>query len=293
MTSFDGTRLALRAWGDSDLPVVVLVHGLGLSTGSWGRVPELLAGGHRVFAYDLRGHSDSEDATGGDYSLAAHARDLAAVLHHVVGQGGRAVLVGNSLGGGIILAHARRSGDGRIAGVVFAGSGGSGVTFPGLPARRRPVQVQRLLRAAWLRALRGTALLGKRIRPLEGLANRIIRRAAFTPDDPQGAVDRVREDFLATRARALARTTLASVSHDGVELAPDLGVPVLVLHGDRDPEVPQQEIQRLMAALPQAELVSFPGAGHMLPLTHPDAVADHIARWIHLQHSGLGRSERT
>jgi pimeloyl-ACP methyl ester carboxylesterase len=87
--------------------------------------------------------------------------------------------------------------------------------------------------------------------------------------------------------------TLASVSHDSVRLAPDLGVPVLILHGDRDPEVPQQEIQRLMAALPHVELVTFRGAGHMLPLTHPDAVAEHTACWVRRLQPSLGRSEQT
>lgn len=55
MTSFDGTRPAISAWGHVDAPVVVLVHGLGLSTESWGRVPDLLSDTHRVIADDLRG----------------------------------------------------------------------------------------------------------------------------------------------------------------------------------------------------------------------------------------------
>ena len=61
--------------------------------------------------------------------MAAQARDLEAVLREVLGDGERAVVVVNSLGGGIILAHSAEFGDERVAGVVFAGSGGSGVTF--------------------------------------------------------------------------------------------------------------------------------------------------------------------
>ena len=49
-TSADATRLAIRTRGPTDAPVVVLVHGLGLSTQSWGKVPDLLSSEHRVVA---------------------------------------------------------------------------------------------------------------------------------------------------------------------------------------------------------------------------------------------------
>lgn len=278
--SFDGTRLALEVWGPEEAPIVVLVHGLGLSTESWGQVPELLADRHRVIGYDLRGHAQSGDARSGGYELEAHARDLAAVLDACLPEGRRAVVAGHSLGGGIILATARLAGTSRMAGVVFAGSGGSGVTVPGLPARRLPRSLQAALQKGWFRVLRATALVGRRLRPVQAVSDRLVRRAAFADDAPQDAVARVRNSFLTTRPLALAGTTLASVSHDGTELAPDLDVPTLVLHGRDDPEVPPDELDELMAALPDGEAAELPGAGHMLPLLHPDVVAEQIARWV-------------
>lgn len=279
LTSFDGTRLALTPAGPSDAPPIVLVHGLGMSTGSWGEVPARLAERHRVIAYDLRGHGRSGNARSGDYGLDAHARDLTAVLATCVPDGQRAVLVGHSLGGGIILAAARLTGTGRTAGVVFAGSGGSGVTAPGLPARRLPSAVTSVLRRAWFGLLRGTARLGRRLRSVEWVADWLVRRVGVGPAAPPQVVARVRESFLSTRAPALAATTLASLSHDGTDLAPSLTVPTLVLHGGSDPEVPEDDARALLAASPDAELVEFPGAGHMLPLTHGAEVADQIARW--------------
>ncbi len=110
-----------------------------------------------------------------------------------------------------------------------------------------------------------------------------MRRLAFTPQappDPQDAVAHVRDSFLTSRPWALAGTMPASVSHDGTRLAPALTVPTLVVHGTADPEVPADEVTELLAALPEAELVSLPGAGHMLALTEPRTVADQIARWV-------------
>ena len=107
VVSFDATVLTLQTEGPADGPVVVLVNGLGMTTDSWGRVPDLLADRHRVVRYDLRGHGRSGNAPADDYSLEAHAQDLAAVLAEVVPDGEQAVVVGSSLGGGIIIVHAR------------------------------------------------------------------------------------------------------------------------------------------------------------------------------------------
>lgn len=278
--SFDGTRLALETWGPVEAPVVVLVHGLGLSTDSWGRVPLLLADRHRVVAYDLRGHAQSGDARSGDYGLRAHARDLVAVLETCLAGGRRAVVVGHSLGGGIILAAAEEAGTARMAGAVLPGSGGSGVTAPGLARRGLPAGVRGTVQHAWFRLLRATALLGRRLRFVQPVADHLVRRAAFAPGAPADAVAFVRDSFLSTRPLALAGTTLASVAHDGTRLAPGFDVPTLVLHGRQDPEVPEDDLRELAAALPHREVVELPGAGHMLPLLHPGLVAEQIARWV-------------
>ncbi|WP_158257205.1 alpha/beta fold hydrolase [Kineococcus xinjiangensis] len=280
ITSFDGTRLAVQSRGPEAAPVVVLVHGLGLSADSWRRVAGPLSGGHRVVAYDLRGHGRSAPASGGDYSMRAHALDLDAVLREVVPEGRDAVLVGNSLGGGVIVARAHHCGTRGMAGVVFAGSGASGVTVPGLPARRLPDRVEAAVRTAWLKALLLVARAGRHLRPVESVSDRIVRRCAFTSHAPRDLVAEVRDDFLRTRPQALAGTTLASVSHDGRRMAPDLAVPALVLHGSRDPEVPRREVRELLADLPDAEFVTLRGEGHMLPLTDPHVVESHVERWV-------------
>ena len=280
MTSFDGTRLALRSWGQPGAPALLLVHGLGLSTESWGAVPERLSDRYRVVAYDLRGHAQSGDARSGGYGLDAHARDLDAVVSSVAADGGPVVVAVHSLGGGILLAHLDASPDRRITGAVFVGSGGSGVTAPGLPARRLPSWLQQGLRATWWNTLRGVVRIGRLVKPVQALSDRMVRRAAFAPGEPAELVAQVRESFLGSRPRALAGTTMASLSHDGVELGPALRVPTLLLHGSADPEVPEDEIRELLSVLPDGHLVTVPGAGHMLPLTHPEIVVAELRRWM-------------
>ena len=214
VTSSDGTRLALETAGPEGAPTVVLVHGLGLSTESWGDVP------------------------------------------------------------------ARLAGTDRMAGVVFAGSGGSGVTSPGLPTRSLPPALATALHRGWFGVLRTGALVGRRVRGVQALSDALVRRAAFAPGEPAELAARVRDGFLATRPRALAGTTLASLGHDGTHIASHLDVPTLVVHGSTDPEVPEDEARDLLSELPDAEVVTLPGASHVLLLTHGPEVAEQVTRWV-------------
>jgi pimeloyl-ACP methyl ester carboxylesterase len=50
-------------------------------------------------------------------------------------------------------------------------------------------------------------------------------------------------------------------------------VPVTVVRGARDRLCPHDWAARVAAAAPKGRLVVVPGAAHMTPLTHPDAVA--------------------
>ena len=280
MLSGDGTRLAVRVHGPQGAPTVVLVHGLGLSAGSWEQVVTRLEGSHRVVLYDLRGHAGSGRAATGDYGIAAHAADLDAVLATTVDPSQRAVLVGHSLGGQIILHRARRSLEG-ISGVVFAGSVGSVVSLPGLPGQGPPAPLRALVRRSWLALLLALAHLARAVRRAPGpLLDRMGRWAIFAPRDPAAAVTTARRDFLRTDAGVLARTAFASLEEDGSLLARGLRVPALILYGDCDSEISAEDVQLLASRLPDPHVVTLCGLGHMMPMTHPDVVAGHVADWV-------------
>lgn len=52
--------------------------------------------------------------------------------------------------------------------------------------------------------------------------------------------------------------------------------PALLMHGEKTPTAAQRVLQLLRQALPKATLHILPGAGHMGPITHADAVNDLI-----------------
>ncbi|MFJ9416502.1 alpha/beta fold hydrolase [Streptomyces sp. NPDC101227] len=87
-------QLAYRVWGEPDAPPVVLLHCLGEDGEDWRGVVGRLAGTHRVFALDQRGHGRSDWP--GEYGF-ARWRDDAIGFVTALGLA-RVTLIGHSLG---------------------------------------------------------------------------------------------------------------------------------------------------------------------------------------------------
>jgi non-heme chloroperoxidase len=96
-TVADGLTIRGEAWGVSDAPPVLLLHGGGQTRYAWGNTARTLAEhGWYAIALDLRGHGDSDWAPDGDYSIEAFVADLCGVTARLSQP---PALVGASLGG--------------------------------------------------------------------------------------------------------------------------------------------------------------------------------------------------
>jgi pimeloyl-ACP methyl ester carboxylesterase len=101
--------------GPSDGAPVILLHGGGQTRGAWGgALAEGARRGFRMISADLRGHGESAWSPGGDYSMAAHAADIAAIAAALPAP---PFLVGASLGGMASLCYAAM--DRPLAGLVM------------------------------------------------------------------------------------------------------------------------------------------------------------------------------
>ncbi|GAA5101352.1 alpha/beta fold hydrolase [Nocardia iowensis] len=107
VTTRDGARLRVHAYGPADRPTVVLVHGWTCCIEYWNAQINAFAGEYRVVAYDQRGHGESEYGSS-PLTMDLLADDLAAVLDAALPSGQQAVLVGHSLGGMTLQAWAGR-----------------------------------------------------------------------------------------------------------------------------------------------------------------------------------------
>jgi len=118
--------IAVDDGGTGSLPVV-LVHSLAGNSTHWAAQLAHLRRDRRTVALDLRGHGRSEPPKDGNYTIAAMAGDIAAVVDTL--RLTRFVLVGHSMGGGVALAYAGAHPD-RVAGLVLIDPIGDGKQIP-------------------------------------------------------------------------------------------------------------------------------------------------------------------
>lgn len=132
--------------GDGGFPLL-LVHGWPETRRIWARnVRPLAAAGFDVIAPDLRGFGSSPLAEDGFYDLAAHARDLAALLDRLGVTS--CVCAGGDLGGGVIVDLGLRF-PGLVARQVIFNS-----ILPQLDQRKRPPRRARMASDYFLRQAR-------------------------------------------------------------------------------------------------------------------------------------------
>jgi pimeloyl-ACP methyl ester carboxylesterase len=105
VTTIDGLSINVEVDGPIDAPPVVLLHGVMLSSASWGWLVDELADRYRLLRVDLRGHGRSDRAPG-RYDLPGFVADVRAVLTQAVDQ--PPVIVGHSLGGVVAAAVAQQ-----------------------------------------------------------------------------------------------------------------------------------------------------------------------------------------
>lgn len=246
--------LHLEVEGEGAVPIV-LMHGFGGSARNWRPQLRALKGAFRVAAFDVRGHARSAappDAAA--YRPERFVADVARVLDFLHAE--RAIVGGLSMGAGIAARFAAAHPE-RTAGLVLT------ALPPGAASGSR----QRSWAFAFADALdrEGTAGAGARYAwgPESGLDERAgkLVQLGFT-EHPAHALAHTLRELLAVQPDAAAL---------GRALAP-LGVPTLLLVGDRDP-VSLGPIRQLAVALEAAQLVVVPGAGHAVNLEARDAVS--------------------
>jgi non-heme chloroperoxidase len=223
----------------------------------------LLAAGHQLIAYDLRGHGHSTLGRSG-FGVQAYAQDLAAVLDHFdVRQG---VVVAHSTGGIGALAlavSAPTSAHTSLTGQVLISTPPQGIGDSLQNRLLAPLVffglIHQVLRRRRLGTLFTRTLFGSHPEPdLVEFARRIMAGATqqTTIDAPKAVL---RFDF---RER-LDRVTL----------------PTLILAGSRDRSVKPEHTQALADGIPQASLQRFPGAGHLVVLERAHQIAEAVTEF--------------
>ncbi|WP_394828177.1 alpha/beta fold hydrolase [Pendulispora albinea] len=236
----DGLTIAVQTWGHSKGTPIVFVHGLAQSHLSWGRqTSSELARDFRLVTYDLRGHGDSDKPLGAAYYEEGRrwGDELSAVLD-ALGPS-RPVVVGWSLGGGVIVNYLAAHGDGRLSGIVFvdAVTRADRAELPGVPPIGSPDLATRV--AAGRRFLLDCFAV-----PPAGEAFETM--LAYNAQVPRHVLATTFRSFLEGTDPALAATR----------------VPVLLVHGTEDKLVKVGMSEKTAALVPGARLSRYERTGH-------------------------------
>jgi pimeloyl-ACP methyl ester carboxylesterase len=73
--------------------------------------------------------------------------------------------------------------------------------------------------------------------------------------------------------------SLSSAERNTRELLPRIGVPTLLVWGDDDRRSPKQVADYFHTAIPGAELVIIPNAGHLSNMEQPERFNAHVRRF--------------
>jgi alpha-beta hydrolase superfamily lysophospholipase len=261
-----GVRLYYQAW----LPptgrrraVVVNLHGLGDHSGLYPNLARHFpARGITLYAYDMRGNGRSPGQRAYLRAWHEYRGDLHAFLDRVREWEGDVPLfvLGNSLGGLVVLEHALHHPEG-LAGVIAAA--------PPLGQVGVPPVLMALGRVLSRILPRFSLNVGM---DLTGLAR-----------DPAVVEAVLADPFFHRRGTARLSTEVTTAIARVQEGASRLSLPLLILHGSDDRMVPPEGSRRFFARVryPDREFREYPGAYHCLfaDFDHGEVLRD-LEQWI-------------
>jgi 3-oxoadipate enol-lactonase len=230
---------------------VVFVHAFPLDRSMWARQEQDLSRNFRIITIDLRGHGES-DMPSQPYSLDQAAADVEALLGFLHIE--RAILVGLSMGGYVLLALHRLSAH-RIEGLVLADTKAQADS---------PEAKQGRLDMAKTASERGQAAIADLMIPrllspatINGKPEIVNTLRAMIERNPVAGIT---ADLQAMSERA-----------DSMSLLPSITCPTQIIVGELDVATPLPDARLLADRIRHAELAVIPGAGHLSNLEQPEA----------------------
>ena len=247
-------RLRYLEWGDPGGVPLLLLRGIGQTAHTWAYFATAMRHYYRVIAVDQRGHGESGWAPDGDYSTAAHGRDLDAFVEQLKLES--FALVGFSLGGRNAMWLTDRHST-KVRRLVIVDAGPERPSSGGSLARQ---------------FMSGPDLLGS----VEEFVERAMRF------NPRRSREALRESLLHNlRQLPDGRWTW---KYDPVLRRPNrrtypwgdlwpvlakIACPTLIVRGDESPVFPPEQAARMVEVIPDSRMVAISAAGHTVMGDNP------------------------
>ena len=228
-------------------PPVLMIHGAGAQHLDWPAELRRLPGANAIIP-DLPGHGKSPGP--GRNTITAYAADMIALLDALSID--QVIIAGHSMGGAIAQTMGLSYPD-RVVGLILIGTGAKlTVNDTILNGIRGATEVTAALITKWAWAKGANEQLKR-------LGTR--RLLECDPDVTYG-------DYVACN------------NFDLRDQVRRIKAPTLVIGGTADKMTPHQYSVYLQEHIPDAQLVTIEGGGHMMALEQPQVVADAVQRWL-------------
>jgi pimeloyl-ACP methyl ester carboxylesterase len=252
----NGLTLDYVEQGNPSGRAVVFLHGATDSWRSFEPVLPHLPSSMRAIAVSQRGHGDSERPDHG-YRIADLSKDLEMFLDALDIR--RAIIVGHSMGSYVAqrfaMDHPRRT-----AGLVLMGSFAS-------------MRGNHVLADLWNTSLTLND-------PIDRSFIVDFQESTLARPVPPSWLETVVEESAKVPARVWKATFAEFVVADFSGELPKITAPTLVVWGEQDSVVPRADQDALVAAIPNARLRIYEGAGHGFHWEDPARFASHLVSFI-------------
>lgn len=267
-TSRDGLKLHYRDYaGPADRPPVLCLHGLTRNARDFENIGERLAGEWRVLAVDFRGRGGSDhDPQSSRYMPPVYAADVLQLLDELAI--GEAVFIGTSLGGIVTMIVAGFAPQ-RIAGALLNDVGPE-LNRPGLD-RIASYVGQQLLFRDWDEAAQQFAAKYQDVHPGYDRDDWIRYSKRVARQTGRG-IELDYDMAIAEPFRQMDPNTAAAVDAWPLFRALD-GKPIVILRGEHSDLFPPSAAQKMLEAVPSAELVTVANVGHAPDFDEPESIA--------------------
>ena len=266
--TLQGMQVHLRDEGPRDDPEpIVLIHGTSASLHTWDGWTAALKGERRVIRMDLPGFGLTGPAPDGDYSMKRYADFIAALMDQLGVR--RAVLAGNSLGGGVAWRTAVQHPD-RVSRLVLVDASGYPLLSTSVPLGFRLAQIE------WLQPVMSRLLPRGMIE--SSVRNVYADTSKVTPE----LVDRYYELTLraGNRESLTQRMKLRETDAQASELIKTIGQPTLILWGAQDRLIPEPSGQRFHKDIVGSQYVVFEGLGHVPQEEDPERSVAEVLKFL-------------